>query len=164
MSNSPLYRRQLVKSGVDTAKAAMAGMVQNYEGEALAAIGTIIGKAFGDAVGNKEKIDKQLEEEKNIFSEVLSKVGFEEPKFEIEGDEIVPADDVEVFDESELEEYDIPKPKTKKAAGETYSLDMFQSDFKAKRIAEGISESEEHIRHVKPNSGTKENEVWSNGI
>ena len=137
MSNSPLYRRQLVKSGVDTAKAAMAGMVQNYEGEAIAAIGTIIGKAFGDAIGNKEKIEEQLNEEQKVLQEKAKDV-FE--KQDISGKAADLLDPLKT-EPAKLPELGVLKERPQDT-GETYSLDMFQSDFKAKRIAEGISESE----------------------
>ena len=40
--------RQLVRPQVDFAAVGEAGMVRNYEGEALAAIGTIIGEAISE--------------------------------------------------------------------------------------------------------------------
>ena len=55
--------RQLVRPQVDFAAVGEAGMVRNYEGEALAAIGTIIGEAISNV---KPKADKINEQEREI--------------------------------------------------------------------------------------------------
>ena len=53
--------RQLVRTDVDYAAVGEAGKVQNYEGEALAAIGTIIGEAISNIKINQDKVDGQEE-------------------------------------------------------------------------------------------------------
>lgn len=58
--------RQLARTDVDYAAVGEAGKVQNYEGEALAAIGTIIGEAISNIKINEDKIGKQEEEIKSI--------------------------------------------------------------------------------------------------
>ena len=119
--------RKLVKSGVDTGKMAMAGMPQNYEGEAIAAVGAIIGEAFETAHKKKDTVDKQLKEETEIFGKVLEGE-YEDPTFGT--DEIVDPNDVEMPDDQDLldelnDEMDIPPMVSQKP--ETYSLDMFSN-------------------------------------
>lgn len=58
--------RQLVRPQVDFAAVGEAGMVRNYEGEALAAIGTIIGEAISNVKPKADKIDEQEQEIENI--------------------------------------------------------------------------------------------------
>ena len=53
--------RQLVRTDVDYAAVGEAGKVQNYEGEALAAIGSIIGEAISNIKINEDKIEEQEE-------------------------------------------------------------------------------------------------------
>lgn len=135
--------RQLVKSGVDTGKMAMAGMAQNYEGEAIAAVGAVIGEAFETASGNKDTIDKQLKEESEIFGKALEGQ-YDEPTFDTGDDEIVDPNDVEVLDENDIdlfpdEDLDGNFPPIVSEKPETYSLDMFQSDFEAKQVAKGVA-------------------------
>ena len=70
--------RQLVRSEVDYAAVGEAGKVQNYEGEALAAIGTIIGEAISNIKPNEEKRKKQ-EEEINSIEVPSIETSFEKP-------------------------------------------------------------------------------------
>ena len=58
--------RQLARTDVDYAAVGEAGKVQNYEGEALAAIGTIIGEAISNIKINQDKVDGQEEEINSI--------------------------------------------------------------------------------------------------
>jgi len=138
--------RQLVKSGVDTEKMAIAGMVRNYEGEAIEAVGKILGEAFETATKNKDKVDAQLKEEANIFSEVLGKEGYEEPTFGITNEEIIDPNDVKVYDSEDdpelMELFPDKEPPIVSEKPVTYSLDMFQTDFEAKQTAKGVSAEE----------------------
>ena len=68
MSESPLYRRQLVRSGVDTAAAALANEVLTV-GDDYAAVGKIIGKLFEQGAKNKEGVDKAEEQENQIYDQ-----------------------------------------------------------------------------------------------
>ena len=63
--------RQLVRPQVDFAAVGEAGMVRNYEGEALAAIGTIIGEAISNVKPKADKIKEQEQEIENIDVPVL---------------------------------------------------------------------------------------------
>ena len=63
--------RQLVRPQVDFAAVGEAGMVRNYEGEALAAIGTIIGEAISNVKPKADKINEQEQEIENIDVPVL---------------------------------------------------------------------------------------------
>lgn len=131
--------RKLVKSGVDTVKMAQAGMVQNYEGEAIAAVGTIIGQAFEEGLKRKDQVDKDLEEEQQVLQEKAKEV------FENQDISGKAADLLDPFKtESKLPELGVLKerPQAPKKAGEVYSLDMFQSDFMAKQIKAGMSPDE----------------------
>lgn len=58
--------RQLVKTDVDYAAVGEAGKIQNYEGEALAAIGSIIGEAISNIKPSQDKVDEQEKEVNSI--------------------------------------------------------------------------------------------------
>lgn len=70
--------RQLVRSEVDYAAVGEAGKVQNYEGEALAAIGTIIGEAISNIKPKEDKV-KEQEDEINSIEVPDIETSFETP-------------------------------------------------------------------------------------
>lgn len=79
--------RQLVRPQVDFAAVGEAGMVRNYEGEALAAIGTIIGEAISNVKPKADKINEQEQEIENI--EVPTDTGDGEAALDIQPKGIV---------------------------------------------------------------------------
>ena len=68
MSESPLYKRTIVRSGVDTAAAALANEVLTV-GDDYAAVGKIIGKLFEQGAKNKEGVDKAEAEENKLYDQ-----------------------------------------------------------------------------------------------
>lgn len=74
MSKSPLYKRTIVRSGVDTAAAALANEVLTV-GDDYAAVGAIIGKLFEQGAKNKEGVDKAEEQENKLYDKAREAFG-----------------------------------------------------------------------------------------
>ncbi len=74
MSKSPLYKRTIVRSGIDTAAAALANEVLTV-GDDYAAVGKIIGKLFEQGAKNKEGVDKAEEQENKLYDKAREAFG-----------------------------------------------------------------------------------------
>lgn len=138
MSESPLYRRQLVKSGVDTAAAALANEVLTV-GDDYAAVGKIIGKLFEQGAKNKEEVDKAEEQEKQATQQILNNItdqAYQDQEdqelADLEND-ILDAEITDLFNNTDPGDLtngvvDIKKPITPKT--QTYTYEMLGADAK----------------------------------
>lgn len=151
MSESPLYRRQLVKSGVDTAAAALANEVLTV-GDDYAAVGKIIGKLFEQGAKNKEEVDKAEEQEKQASQQILDNItdqayqDQEDQELADLEDSILDAEVTDLFnstDPSDLAngDVDIKKPITPKT--QTYTYEMLSADAKQEFLKKNPGKMEE---------------------
>lgn len=144
MSESPLYRRQLVKSGVDTAAAALANEVLTV-GDDYAAVGNIIGKLFEQGTKNKEEVDKAEEQEKQAAQKILDDItdqAYQDQEdqelADLEGD-ILDAEVTDLFNNTDPG--DSKKPITPKT--QTYTYEMLAADAKQEFLKKNPGKMEE---------------------